>query len=294
MNFVYKILLFYLFNMSFMKCFRSLRNNNRVKLNMYNSQYIISNNNKKIFGDNEKENFFIENEFIKNKKIISISPGGFKGVYMLGICMYIKDHFDLNPFIFSGASAGAWNSLVLTCKKDIKNFKNEIVDYSIKNSKTIIELENLMKKRIMEFYTTDDFDLQRLFIGVTAFNGMYPETNIYSGFNNLEDAIDCCIASSHIPLISGGIINRYHNKFTFDGGFSRYPYLNISKNVLHITPSMWEQKKEKKSALGDINEFTTLFSKNKYDFIELYNRGYNDAKTNHDFLNQILKEQNIL
>ena len=294
MNFVYKILLFYLFNMSFMKCFRSLRNNNRVKLNMYNSQYIISNNNKKIFGDNEKENFFIENEFIKNKKIISISPGGFKGVYMLGICMYIKDHFDLNPFIFSGASAGAWNSLVLTCKKDIKNFKNEIVDYSIKNSKTIIELENLMKKRIMEFYTTDDFDLQRLFIGVTAFNGMYPETNIYSGFNNLEDAIDCCIASSHIPLITGGIINRYHNKFTFDGGFSRYPYLNISKNVLHITPSMWEQKKEKKSALGDINEFTTLFSKNKYDFIELYNRGYNDAKTNHDFLNQILKEQNIL
>ena len=290
MKIVYKLLLFYLFNMSMLKCFRTLRNNNRIKLNMHHSQYIISNNNKKIFGDDEKENFFIENEFIKNKKIISISPGGFKGVYMLGICMYIKDHFDLSPFIFSGASAGAWNSLVLTCKKDIKNFKNEIVDYSIKNSKTIIELENLMKKRIMEFYTTDDFDLQRLFIGVTAFNGMYPETNIYSGFNNLEDAIDCCIASSHIPLITGGIINRYHNKFTFDGGFSRYPYLNISKNVLHITPSMWEQKKEKKSALGDINEFTTLFSKNKYDFIELYNRGYNDAKINHEYLQQILKE----
>jgi hypothetical protein len=258
---------------------------------MYNSQYIISNNNKKIFGDNEKENFFIENEFIKNKKIISISPGGFKGVYMLGICMYIKDHFDMDQFIFSGASAGAWNSLVLTCKKNIKILKTEIVDYSIKNSNTIIELENMMKKRIMEFYTTDDFDLQRLFIGVTTFNGIYPETNIYSGFHNLEDAIDCCIASSHIPLITGGIINRYHNKFTFDGGFSRYPYLNISKNVLHITPSMWQQKKDKKTALGDINEFTTLFSKNKYDFIELYNSGYNDAKTNHDFLHKILTDK---
>ena len=287
MNFLYKIIVFYLFNMSLLRCFRTLRNNNRIKLNMYNSQYIISNNNKKIFGDDEKENFFMENEFIKNKKIISISPGGFKGVYMLGICMYIKDKFDLSPFIFSGASAGAWNSLMLTCKKDVKLLKNEIVDYSIKHSKTIIELENLMKKRIMEFYTTDDFDLQRLFIGVTAFNGIYPDTNIYSGFHNLEDAIDCCIASSHIPLISGGIINRYHNKFTFDGGFSRYPYLNISKNVLHITPSIWEQKKERKNALGDITEFTTLFSKNKYDFIELYNRGYNDAKTNHDYLQQI-------
>ena len=127
MNFLYKIIVFYLFNMSLLRCFRTLRNNNRIKLNMYNSQYIISNNNKKIFGDDEKENFFMENEFIKNKKIISISPGGFKGVYMLGICMYIKDHFDLRPFIFSGASAGAWNSLMLTCKKDVKLLKNEIV-----------------------------------------------------------------------------------------------------------------------------------------------------------------------
>ena len=72
MKILYKLLLFYLFNMSLLKCFRTLRNNNRITLNMYNSQYIISNNNKKIFGDNEKENFFIENEFIKNKKIISI------------------------------------------------------------------------------------------------------------------------------------------------------------------------------------------------------------------------------
>jgi hypothetical protein len=59
MKIVYKLLLFYLFNMSMLKCFRALRNNNRIKLNMHHSQYIISNNNKKIFGDDEKENFFM-------------------------------------------------------------------------------------------------------------------------------------------------------------------------------------------------------------------------------------------
>ena len=59
MKIVYKLLLFYLFNMSMLKCFLTLRNNNRLRLNMHHSQYIISNNNKKIFGDDEKENFFM-------------------------------------------------------------------------------------------------------------------------------------------------------------------------------------------------------------------------------------------
>jgi hypothetical protein len=226
-----------------------------------------------------------QNEFIKDKKIISISPGGFKGVYMLGLCVYIKDNFNLDNFIFSGASAGAWNSLMLCCKKDINYFKSDIVDYSIKNTHTLFDLEYLMKKKILEYYNTEDFDLRRLFIGVTTLNGFYPETKIFSNFNNLEDAINCCIASSHIPLITGGMINKYYNMFTFDGGFSKTPYLNISENVLHITPSIW--KKEQvihRNSIGDLNEFTTLFSKHKYNFTELYVNGYHDAKKNHDYL----------
>lgn len=279
MKYIYKVFLFYLFNMTFLKMMRSYQ----TKYMNMNSQYIITNSNKRTFGMNEKENYMNENKFIEDKKIISISPGGFKGVYMLGVCMYIKDNFNLDNYIFSGASAGAWNSLVLCCKKDVKLFKEEILDYSIKNSKTIIELENLMKTRILQHYTTDDFDLRRLFIGVTTLNGLYPETTIYSDFQNLEDAINCCIASSHIPLITGGVINRYHNKFTFDGGFSRVPYLNIKQNVLHITPSMWKQE-TKRSTIGDINEFTTLFSKNKYNFSQLFLSGYEDADKHKDFL----------
>jgi hypothetical protein len=43
-----------------------------------------------------------------------------------------------------------------------------------------------MKTRILQHYTTEDFDLRRLFIGVTTLNGFYPETTIYSDFQNLE------------------------------------------------------------------------------------------------------------
>jgi hypothetical protein len=256
-----------------------------------NSQYnIISNTNNKTYNILfDKEKYINQNEYIKNKKIISISPGGYKGVYMLGICIYIKDHFNLDNFIFSGASAGAWNSLMLCCKKDIHYFKTDIVDYSIHNSKTIFELEYLMKKKILQYYTTDDFELRKLFIGVTALNGYYPETQIFSNFNNLEDAINCCIASSHIPLVTGGFINKYNNMFTFDGGFSKTPYLNISENVLHITPSMWNTTlPAKRNSIRDLNEFTTLFSKHKYNFTELYVNGYHDAKKNHEYLKERL------
>jgi len=78
-------------------------------------------------------------EYFQNKKLITISPGGYKGVYMYGICSYIKENYNLSDYIFSGASAGAWNSLMMTCKKDISQFKKDIINYSIDNSNNIFE-----------------------------------------------------------------------------------------------------------------------------------------------------------
>ena len=252
------------------------------------TQYIKSIRNNNLLNVNEKDKLFIQNEYIRNKKIISISPGGYKGVYLLGTCLYIKDNYNLDNYIFTGASAGAWNALMMCCKKDLKLLKNEIVDYSIQNSNTIFEIEYMMKKRLLSFYTTDDFDLKKLFIGVTSLQWYcIPKTIIFSDFESLEDAINCCIASSHIPLITGGFINIYHDILTFDGGFSAYPYLNISNSILHISPDLWNDKKILFNQFSDLNEFTTLFSKNKYNFTELYNKGYNDAEKNNVFLKYI-------
>ena len=115
-----------------------------------------------------------------------------------------------------------------------------LLDYNIKNTQSITELEYFMKYKLLTSYKTDDFDLRRLFIGVTTIKGFAPFTNIFSEFETLEDAINCCIASSHIPLITGGLTNKYHNMFTFDGGFSNYPYLD-KERMVHVSPSMWQE-----------------------------------------------------
>ena len=296
------ILLFYVINMTFMKYIRyvnsySAKNNHKLlassnnlilpKLNNLNNQYIITNKNNHIFGVNDKDKFLNENEFIKDKKIISISPGGYMGLYMFGTCTYIKEHFNLDNYIFSGASAGAWNSLIMCCKKDTNILQKFIIERCVKETNNIIELENRMKNQILATYTIDDFDLKRLFVGVTTFKGIFPITTIFSGFNSLEDAIDCIIASSHIPFVTGGLINKYNNTLTFDGGFLREPYLNINERILHITPKMWIKQKPNNNIIKDIQDYASMFSKDKYDFAKLYEEGYNDAHKNRDFLNSI-------
>lgn len=286
--------IYILFVLLFMNNFFSYVGRNtfiKLKMTYRNSKYIHSNqyiqNNKDqlIFGENDREHILKQYDFIKDKKVISISPGGYKGVYILGTCMYIRKHFNLDNFIFSGASAGAWNALLLCYKKDPNVLKTKIVDYYLNRATSLNELETLMKAEILTNCLPDDFDLRRLFIGVTTIDQYKANTTIFSGFTGLEDAIDCCIASSHIPLITGGFINKYNNKITFDGGFSKYPYLNITKPVLHITPSMWKPIQNNSI---DLSEYTTLFSKNKLNFTELYNSGYADAEKNHERLYKIL------
>jgi len=255
------------------------------KSNKLNSITIHIINNNTWYNENDIETFLSNNEFIQNKKLISLSPGGYKGFYVLGICKYIKENYNLDNYIFSGASAGAWNSLILSYKYDINNIIEQLVDDYIQNATNIYETEQLLKKKLLQNYNSDDFDLRRLFIGVTTMQKYDYNTTIFSGFDNLEDAVNCCIASSHIPLVTGRLKHIYKNLISFDGGFSKYPYLNISTPVLHITPSIWEKKD--KNEVMKITDYTTLFSKNKFVFADMVNRGYNDTRDNKNILDKI-------
>jgi hypothetical protein len=88
--------------------------------------------------------------------------------------------------------------------------------------------------------------------------------------------------------------NIYRNKYSFDGGFSTYPYLKNVNCVLHVSPEMWEiSDKNKKNiilkSLKSIDNVCLLFSKLKNsNFIELYERGYEDAKNNKGILDYFL------
>jgi hypothetical protein len=314
-------LVFFLFFLNFMNLINSGRivgniihnkfsdvpikiNNNfcaNEKLNFLDSQQIITNKNNLIYNEKERELFLEDNNFIKNKKLISISPGGLKGFYELGILSFIKDNYDMENYIFSGASAGAWNALFMCYKKDNKKFVFNLLDYKLTQIKSLKELEYFLKYKILTLYKNEDFDLRRLFIGVTSIKNFHKTTNIFSDFDNLEDAINCCIASSHIPFITGGLTNRYHNMYTFDGGFSNYPYLNFTENVLHITPGMWREltnnndiKYKFLKPLKRLNIVLELFSLRKNnDFMELYDHGYQDAKNNKHILDAIFLKDNI-
>ena len=154
-------------------------------------------------------------------------------------------------------------------------------------------------------FNDSDFELNKIYIGVTTIHpknyympnesnpyfihnnnntSHFIKTSIFYNFTNLEDVLDCCIASSHIPMITGGFINRYKNYYTFDGGFSRYPYYDLISPDLIITPDIWDIKK--KSGFK-IEDYTTLLFKEKYDFMQLYEKGYNDTQNNRDVLDKI-------
>jgi hypothetical protein len=234
------------------------------------------------------------NDQIKNKKLISISPGGLKGFYMLGVSTFIKEHYSLEDYIFSGASAGAWTALFLTFKGEPVEMILELTEET-KRAVSIFEMEYLMKYKILQKYKDEDFDLQKLFIGVTSLENMKFQTRIYSNFTSVEDALYCCIASSHIPYVTGGLKNIYHNHYSFDGGFSTYPYIQHIRPSLHITPSMWNTNKRKPKNYIEtimnlstkITDYTTLFSKDKFNYYELFDNGYEDAKKNKEFLDTI-------
>uniref|UniRef100_A0A6C0JNQ2 PNPLA domain-containing protein n=1 Tax=viral metagenome TaxID=1070528 RepID=A0A6C0JNQ2_9ZZZZ len=292
--------IFLLFYIPLFLSFKDMYRNRLLQSKLYlkfnkniDVQNILHIKTKRSFSENENSLFLNENEFIRDKKLISISPGGFKGFYMMGICKFIKKNYDLDNYIFSGASAGAWNSLALCLKKDIDEFQAKVLDTTLQNVNNLFDVENIAKNKILESYTTEDFDLNRLFIGVTTIEKYKTNTTIFTGFDNLEDALNCCIASSHIPLITGGFTNMYRNILSFDGGFSKYPYLNITKSVLHITPSIWEKENNKiKRGSGNIIDYANLFSKKKYNYVELVENGYNDCQKNKNYLDELFDIKN--
>lgn len=277
----------------------------QIKFEINTEQCIINiKTNKLICNDNAL--YLKENKKINDKKLISISPGGFKGFYMLGTCAYIKENYNLEDYIYSGASAGAWNSLFMTYKREPIELAYDLLDDKLNNAASMIDLEYMIKYKVLNKYTTEDFNLEKLFIGVTSFENLKIKTHIFSEFETLEDAVNCCVASSHIPYITGNnFLNKYKNMNAFDGGFSKYPYLNVIKPCLHITPSMWKNKEEElysndenlqaKSYIekllkltSHVYDYTTIISNKKYDYLQLYDEGYKDAKNNKDFLNKIL------
>lgn len=228
----------------------------------------------------------IHNIVKKDKtKMISISPGGFLGFYLLGISTFIKEKYNVDEYNFSGASAGAWNALFMCYKKDPQKLAIELIDAIEKNGKNIHNMEKIIKEILLDNYKEEDFDLSRLQIGITTLH-IIPGLMIVSDFQTLEDAIDCCISSSHIPLVTGGLINKYRNKWVLDGGLMYPKFIKTVKPDLHITPSIWNDNYN--YSLCDTIEQSKYFVQNKSNMFELFTKGYKDTEKNKHYLDSIL------
>ncbi len=290
-NTLIKITLFILFNKYILSLniikiknyFFNYENNHKQK------KYIVSFKNNKTYSNSKTDLFIHENLFIKNKELITISPGGIRGFYLLGILSYIKSNYKTDNLIYSGASAGAWNSLFMCYKGDTLEFVYDLLNSDINKSRNLNEIQYFMKYRILKKYKNEDFELNKLFIGVTTFSNFKIISNIFTNFNSLEDAINCCMASSHIPFITGGLTHKYNNMFTFDGGFSNNPYLD-KKSLLHISPVIWNKIEKKPLILNNIFIFKHFFSVKSNNLLRLYDDGYQDAKNNKKYLDKVFED----
>ena len=223
------------------------------------------------------------NSILKNKETISISPGGIQGFYLMGIIDFIKNNYNIYDYLYTGASAGAWSALFMSFRGDSKELINEILlELEVKNINSVFEIQLFLKQLLLKKYNKYDFNLSKIFIGVTVLKKLDISTNIFFNFNSLEDAIDCCIASSHIPFLTGGLVNKYNNAISFDGGFSNMPYLDLNNTILHINPNIWSKKKFTKINFEDL--ITDL---NEIDYYNLYIKGFIDTKFNKNKLDKI-------
>lgn len=219
---------------------------------------------------------------ISKKKILHISPSGLYGFYDFGICNTIKKKFNLNNYIFNGVSAGSWNSLLMVYKKNNDVLINKILKliYS-KKIKTIFELQLELKNILLNYTKQEDYELDKLFITVCVFKNNRIYNYIYTDFISLENAIDCCIASSNIPFLTGPLFYKFNNMLSYDGGFLKKPHLIIKKNPDFIINN---------SIFGKKVSIGSLFLK-KNNFTQLYNEGLNDSFQNIYFLEKYFKKK---
>lgn len=218
-------------------------------------------------------------------KIIVNTPAGLNGFYTLGVTSFIKEHYELHDYLFSGASAGAWNSVFMAYKGNSSDFINKLLESDkLKNATSVLEVEKTIKDTILNVCNEECFDLSRVNVGVAVMPRLWRlrlRLVIFNDFETLEDAIDCCVASSHIPFITGGLFHKYRGKFCFDGGFFNYPYLNTTEPSIIISPSMWN------STLTSSPCPSKSLKEEPLNVTELYMAGYKDSLKNKHILDNI-------
>lgn len=288
------------------KHIKQLDNKKKNSCNKKKINYIVHHNLFNIQLEyNNITDYYYDNKYLTGKNIINIYPAGLKGFYEMGMSLYIKDNYNMENFVFSGASAGAWNTLLLAYKGNINDFKHLILDFNFTKLKNIYELQLKLKEQILLRFNNNDFDFNKMYIGVTVLEKMRFKNYIFTDFESLEDALNCIIASSNIPFLTGKIIYKYRDKICFDGGFSKDSYIHHPNEKLIIHSNLFSEFNYMEP-INQIDEWIdfnnkwidihndNIFDNNFNILLKLFEKGYNDASTNKNYIEKHILNMNSL
>lgn len=211
---------------------------------------------------------------------IVLAPGGLMGFYVMGICHFIKNNYDIRNKKIIGFSAGSLNTIFLALdKKYDVHFLKELFKLNLHGKMYIPFLLNKTIDIINKF-DINHFDTTNKYIAsITNYNKLEG----YTKFLNTDDMTKCGISSSFVPLITyNDIFYFYKGKCSIDGGFLYFIY----KKTIKSKPLLLNYKMFKRYNKYNIPGYG-LFSKN-CSIYELYMLGYNDAIKNKEMLDEYL------
>lgn len=222
-------------------------------------------------------------------KYIYIGPGGFTMPYTLGICQFIKEHYNIKNYNYIGTSAGAWSSVYLASdfiftEKQINKYSKEFDNSNIiyKWTKIYPYLTELFLENI------DDLNFiykKKIEISISEYSNKNFKNILTNDYNNIQELLELCYYSSYIPFLSGNIYdNSNNNKYKrnkiikFDGAFTK-PNFEKRNIILNIENSMFNRS----------FSFNDVLGKNNHNTLDLINLGYYDSMIHKDYLDIILK-----
>jgi len=219
-------------------------------------------------------------KLIRNPDII-LSPGGLLGFYVLGICHFIKNNYDLSGKKIIGFSAGSLNTIFLSLDKQYDSiFLRQLFQLNLNGKMPLPTLLNKTIKLINKM-NMKQFDTTNKYIAVTT---NYNNLEGYNKFLSVSDMTKCCISSSFIPMITfKDIFYFYNGKCSLDGGlfYNRYKRQIKNRNILYLNYKLFKR----------YNSYNIpgygLFKK-QCSIYELYLLGYSDSVKHKSMLDRIL------
>ena len=209
---------------------------------------------------------------------IIIGPGGYYGFYILGICHYIKNTYDLSNTKMIGFSAGSIAVFFMSLPDRLTNiYINELFTHKITPDLSVLanNLFTQIKKKIL----FKDLSLSNKYIGLTTSSYTL---DIKNTFISTNDLVNCMQASSFVPMITRKSLLYYYNgNAYFDGALSYWRLRkSCKKKCLIISYNMFGRYNHLLSGGLTYNPNMSIY--------DMYIKGYRDAISNKKYLDTFL------